>query len=267
MITLDPRRLEAVLSELDPSEAWVFCWVLALSPNGELEVSERVLAHRTGLSLAELRAIIDQLAGQRIKDRPLLGRAQVKGVPRIRVEGPPGFVIHHGRSAPPPGRDAPTTPRDVPGAPAPSARTRKKVEIDYPALLDSRAAQLAAESPELAERTAAWLAHLATFEPDGALPIGVQVRQYETVFTLCETFGPEATGAGILLACRLAETRLSTPEAYLVRVVKSAVERASRQEAMGRGHRQGTTPVPAAEAEAGAIDLDSYDIDPLAEII
>ena len=145
--------------------------------------------------------------------------------------------------------------------------------MDFAALLESRAAQLAAESPDLAERIVAWLAHLASFEPDGALPMGTQVRQYETAYTLSQTYGAEAVSAGILLACRLAETKLSTPEAFLARVVKSAVERAKRGQDSGRTRRQGQGQVnlpavaPVADANGEAVlDLDAYDIDPLADI-
>jgi hypothetical protein len=257
MIAIDPSKLEQVLGALDPDELRVFTWLLALlDEDGSLVGAEMRLARRVGLhGPAELRLVLDRLASVRFGAAPLIARDLLRGRPRLRLIGPPGLVRHHGRSAAR-AADVPTEQAPVPTVTAMRNRRRAAPPQDLLKVRGLRAKEVELVSPVLAQLTESWLAMLASYASDDQLTLAAQVRQYDVVFELMTTYGPDATEAAFIAGERIIEQGggpKGRPESLLRKLARNAFEQAKTGNAaetfIERGRRRTTGPEQASTPE------------------
>jgi len=203
------------------------------APDGEYIGGERHLAAATGISSAELRLCLAEMAGGKepLLEYGPLRRRQRNGVGklvtvsqlRVRLLRAQPFIFH------PTGEDEllATLP------------PRTKASLAPPASgvgLQQLAASLARDQPEVALLTVAWLEHLASLHGRPLSP-GTQTVHWSLVAKLLAEHGPGLVSEGLRSAILHVTTASERPDRYLSAAVEglAASPRASTRKGKSSG--------------------------------
>ena len=178
ILHLDVSQIGALL-DLDPRDARVLLSVLALAPEGSYEGGERRLANRAGIAaLADLRNSLERLARTPGPGgTPWLRREPSKGDGLVLVVQAGSLLVRH------PGAMQLPRPKSAPAERSAPAKNLASV-------IAARRETLAGRG--LDETADAWLAHLASLEKDGKLPVRVELLQLETLAEIEVRYGADA---------------------------------------------------------------------------
>ena len=208
---LDPDGMAELLA-LPVAELRVLLALISLAPDGELTGMERKLAARASLSgVAELREVLAHLAARtNSAGQPWLSRDLVRGEVRLRLSLPDSIAVRH-----PVMRARTGSSEETPAHRGAPARSEGNIR-------DSAVAAVRAIDPGLGEMAEAWIAHLASLDPSGTLPLATEVRNWVTIERLISTEGADAVAAALLAGMKNVHNLDRQPERYLVAAARGA---------------------------------------------
>lgn len=234
IVHLDPTRLTDLLALPNP-ELRVLLAAVSLAKRAVLIDREKELARRAGMTQREATATLERLAAlPGPTGAPWIRVDVVKGLRRIDLAGMNGLLVRH----------VPTKEASLPTARTSSAPARVTPLRSVTELLDAAAEHVRAIDRGLADLADLHVAHLATLEEDGKLPLEIACLQYDTVRELATSAGIEATISALAAAVGGVKGNPRTAHRYLRSVAARAVDSTRGAARIGSSRGRGKTAVP-----------------------